>query len=61
MAAEIVSRERERERVCGRLRKKKERIADLNARVLDEVEKARLTNEIGSLKQETSALESELQ
>ena len=62
LAAEIVSCERERERVSGRLRKNKKGIADLVAKVhIDEIEEARLTNKIESLKQETTVLESELQ
>jgi hypothetical protein len=58
IAAELIVCERERERTSARIRKNKERIQDLVARLeADESEKARLDLKIYDLKCETMHLE----
>jgi len=58
IVVEIAAKEREREKVHARLRKNKERSADLMAKIeADSIEKARLDTKIQSLKRESLELE----
>ena len=60
IASRLVVAEREREKIRNRIKKHKQRMRDLVARLeADESEKAKLDSEIVSLKRETMKLESQ--